>query len=85
MPARLQHAARLGERRVDPGDVPQPEADRVEIDAAVGHWEPLGVGAQPLDTVEYPLVESASASDREHRLADIADDDASVRGDLLRN
>src|SRR6267378_4248203 len=85
MPARLQDAARLGERRVDPGDVSQPEADRVEIDAAVGYGEPLGVGAQPLDTVEYPLVESASASDREHRLADIADDGASVRGDLLRN
>ena len=34
--ARFEHAARLGESRIDPSDVTQSEADRVEIDASVG-------------------------------------------------
>src|ERR1700752_3659243 len=47
--ARFQHAARLGESGIDSSDVTQSEADRIEIDAAVTDWEPLGVGAQPFD------------------------------------
>src|SRR6516165_5375938 len=80
MATRLQHAARLGERSVDPGNVPQPETDRVEIDAALGHRKPFGVGAQPLDPGENSPVESASATYREHRFADIADGNASIGG-----
>src|SRR6516164_1148194 len=85
MPTRLQHTFRLGEREIETGDIPQPETDRVEIDTAVGHRKPFGIGAQPLDPAENPLVESPGASDREHRLADIANENASAFGVLVRN
>src|SRR5712671_5275606 len=77
-PARFEHAARLGESRIDPSDVTQSEADRVEIDAAVGHREPLGIGAHPFDPLQNSLVESSGASDRQHRLADVADHGAAI-------
>ena len=77
--ARFEHAARLGERRIDASDVTQSEADRVKIDAAVGHREPLGIGAHPFDPRQNSLVESSGASDREHRLVDVANDGAAVR------
>ncbi len=81
--ARLQHAARLGERPIDMGDVAQPEADRIEVDAAVGHRKPLGIGAHPFDPGQNSLIERAGAADREHRLADIADDGPALRGPPL--
>src|SRR5271169_3719447 len=72
----LQYALRLGERGLDAGHIAQPKRDRIEIEAALGEGQPLGVGAQPLDAVEYTPVERAGASDLEHALVGIADDRA---------
>src|SRR5271154_6874304 len=71
--ARLQNTPRLGECDLDAGHVAQPKRDRVEIEAALGEGQPLGVCAKPLDAVEYALVERAGASDLEHALVGIAD------------
>src|SRR5262252_673042 len=77
-PAGLQHAARLGKRHIDTGDVPQPEPNRVEIDAAVGHGKPFGIGAHPLDSVENALIEGTRAANREHRRARIANNGSTL-------
>ena len=77
-PARLQHAARLGERALDVGDVAQAEGDRVEVDAAVGKGQRLGIAAQPLDPREDAVVDRAGAADLEHLLIDVADDDVAA-------
>ncbi len=82
--ARLQHPPRLGERRLDMGHVAQAEGDRIEIEAALGEGQPLGVGAQPLDAVEDALVERAGAADLEHTLVGVADDGAALDGRLRR-
>src|SRR5713101_6542535 len=76
MPAVLQHAPPFGECGIDPGDVPQPEGDRAKIGTAVGGRKPFGVGAHPLDPGQNPLVESACASDCEHPLARVEDNNA---------
>ncbi len=61
------------------------ETNSVEVDAAVGDRQPLGIGAHPLDACEDPLIERAGAPDRQHRLADIANQGASLNGGLVRN
>src|SRR6516162_5534815 len=70
--AGFEHAPRFGECVIDPGDVPQAKGDRVEIDAAVGHWKPFGIGADPFDAGEDAFVERPGASDFEHLLAGVA-------------
>src|SRR5579875_3329791 len=74
----LQDAPRLGERRRDPRDIAQPEGDRVKIETAIGERQPLGVGDEPYDAREYAAVERAGAPNRQHSLADIADDGAAA-------
>jgi len=85
MPARLQYTPHLAECGIDAGDIPQPEPDRVKIDAAVRHRKSLGIGTHPLDPVENPLVDGAGASDREHCFADITNDRATASGIFFRN
>src|SRR6185437_2087230 len=75
---RLQDAPRLGERRVEPRHVAQPEGDRIGIDAARRDRQPLGIAAQPLDAGDAATVDGAVAADAQHRLVDVADDDGAA-------
>src|SRR6516164_6398149 len=81
--AGLQRTTRLGKRRIDPGNVPQAKGDGVQISALVGYRKALCIGADPFDPRQDPLVESTGASDFEHSLARVADDDTLDRGYLL--
>ena len=62
------------------GHVAQPERDRIEIEAAVGEGQPLGIGRQPFDAAEDAPVERAGAADLEHALVGVADDGAALGG-----
>src|SRR5215831_2253459 len=74
-PARPQNSACLGERHIDPGNVSQPEPDRIEVHAAVGDGETLGVRTNPLDPAKNALIKRAIPPNRQHRIADIANHD----------
>jgi len=45
----FERTTRLGQRHIDPGDVPQAKGDCVQIDATVGHRKPFSIAAYPLD------------------------------------
>src|SRR5215469_7811352 len=76
----FERTTRLRKCQIDPRDVPQSKGDGVEIDAAIDHRKPLGIGAHPFDPRQDPLIESTGASDFEHSLAGITDDDVSKGG-----
>ena len=71
-PARLQHAVRLGERPVHPGDVADAEGDGRRVEAVVGEGQRFGVAASPVEAGEEAAVDGAVAADLEHRRIGVA-------------
>src|SRR3546814_9846664 len=64
--ARLQHAARLGQRLFHVRNVAQTEGDAVGGDRAVGQRQAFGVAANPRETLHQATVDGAVAADRQH-------------------
>ncbi len=78
--AGLQHAPRLRQRGRDPGDVPQPEGNRVRIDRRVRKGQRLGVAHDPVDAVETAAVQRPVPPPGDHGLGQVAHGDPAAAG-----
>ena len=76
MPAELQHAMCLGERRLDARHVADAEGDRHGVEAAIRQRQRFGVAFDECHDIVEPALGGARAADLEHVAVDVGDGDA---------